>query len=107
MNSLGFWGDLGRGGEGNLRGLPLVVNGVVDLVDDGRKGGGSSNAGVGLEGKFPTLTREGLSTLQGLLEFNPKLRMTADEVLLSPYFKEEPLPCAVSLMPSFPSVHEK
>ena len=55
-----------------------------------------------LKHKFPWLSQAGLRLLNFLFMYDPSKRATADECLQSSYFKEEPVPCNPSLMPSFP-----
>merc|ERR1712156_553611 len=52
--------------------------------------------------KFPWLSAAGLRLLNFLFMYDPGKRATADECLLSSYFKEPPFPCDPKLMPSFP-----
>ncbi|RPA79945.1 kinase-like protein [Ascobolus immersus RN42] len=56
-----------------------------------------------LRPKFPLLTNAGMEVLAGLLTLDPSQRMTAEEVLVHPYFKEDPRPKAEELLPTFPS----
>ena len=51
---------------------------------------------------FPWLSHGGIRLLNFLFMYDPKKRATAEECLLSSYFKEPPLPVAPPLMPSFP-----
>jgi len=55
-----------------------------------------------LKHKFPWLSAAGLRLLNFLFMFDPTKRATADECLLSSYFKEAPMPCDPKLMPTFP-----
>lgn len=55
----------------------------------------------------PVLSKMGLDLLNQMLEYDPKRRITADEALKHPYFKESPLPKNKLMMPTFPAtVHE-
>lgn len=55
-----------------------------------------------LKQRFPWLSSAGLRILNFLFMYDPKKRATAMECLQSSYFKEAPLPCAVSMLPTFP-----
>ncbi|KAJ6633557.1 Serine/threonine-protein kinase PITSLRE, partial [Pseudolycoriella hygida] len=60
-----------------------------------------------LRKKFAHLTSElGLSLLQGLLTYDPKQRLTADQGLKSSYFKELPLPIDPAMFPTWPAKSE-
>ncbi|KAL0476719.1 CDKG-2 [Acrasis kona] len=62
---------------------------------------------IGMTNNLPILSKLGLDLLERMLEFDPKLRITADEALKHPYFKESPLPKSKVMMPTFPAtVHE-
>jgi cell division cycle 2-like len=56
-----------------------------------------------LRSKFPFLTSEGCKLLTGLLALNPEKRPTAQEVLDSKYFREDPKPKSTEMFPTFPS----
>ncbi|RWS03858.1 cyclin-dependent kinase 10-like protein [Dinothrombium tinctorium] len=51
---------------------------------------------------FRSLSSAGVRLLNSLFLYDSKNRATAPECLQSSYFKEKPLPCEPSLMPSFP-----
>lgn len=53
--------------------------------------------------KFPHLSMNGLDLLMSLLTYDPEQRMSAEEALDHPYFKESPLPKHPDLFASFPS----
>lgn len=60
-----------------------------------------------LRKKFAHLTSElGLSLLQGLLTYDPKQRLTADQALRKDYFKELPLPIDPAMFPTWPAKSE-
>uniref|UniRef100_A0A1B0GHF8 cyclin-dependent kinase n=1 Tax=Lutzomyia longipalpis TaxID=7200 RepID=A0A1B0GHF8_LUTLO len=60
-----------------------------------------------LRKKFAHLTSElGLSLLQGLLTYDPKQRLTAEQALKSNYFKELPLPIDPAMFPTWPAKSE-
>ncbi|PVZ96478.1 hypothetical protein BB558_007639 [Smittium angustum] len=56
-----------------------------------------------LREKFINLTQNGIDLLSRMLEYNPKTRITAQEALDHPYFKESPFPKDPSLFPTWPS----
>ena len=57
--------------------------------------------------KFSHFTSElGLSLLQGLLTYDPKQRLTAEQGLKSNYFKELPLPIDPAMFPTWPAKSE-
>lgn len=56
-----------------------------------------------LRAKFPFLTAEGGRLLTGLLGLDPAARPSADEVLRSAYFREEPRAKSREMFPTFPS----
>jgi len=49
----------------------------------------------------PYTTKNTLDLLQEIVNWNPLKRLSASEALQHPYFKEEPLPCAVNELPIF------
>jgi len=55
-----------------------------------------------LKHRFSWLSAAGLRLLNSLFMYDPRKRATADDALLSSYFKEAPFPSAPELMPSFP-----
>lgn len=55
-----------------------------------------------LKRRFPWLSPAGLRLLNILFMYDPAKRASAEESLLSNYFREPPLPCDPKLMPSFP-----
>lgn len=60
-----------------------------------------------LRKKFSHLTSElGMSLLQGLLTYDPKQRLTADQALKAHYFKEQPLPIDPAMFPTWPAKSE-
>lgn len=60
-----------------------------------------------LRRRFFNKTSElGFSLLQGLLTYDPKQRLSADQALKSPYFKELPLPIDPSMFPTWPAKSE-
>lgn len=56
-----------------------------------------------LRSKFPFLTSEGSKLLTTLLALNPAKRPSADEVLASEYFREDPKAKSTEMFPTFPS----
>lgn len=57
--------------------------------------------------KFGRRTSElGIQLLQGLLTYDPKQRLTADQALRSNYFKELPLPIDPAMLPTWPAKSE-
>ncbi len=56
--------------------------------------------------EFPSLGKEGLDLLDGLLTFCPRSRLTARDALAHEYFQVRPLPKGVEEMPSFPVLAE-
>jgi cell division cycle 2-like protein len=62
---------------------------------------------INIANNMPVLSKTGLDLLNQMLEYDPKLRITAEEALQHPYFKESPLPKNKLMMPTFPAtVHE-
>mmetsp|Transcript_37991 Transcript_37991/g.79584 ORF Transcript_37991/g.79584 Transcript_37991/m.79584 type:complete len:236 (+) Transcript_37991:1060-1767(+) len=49
----------------------------------------------------------GIKLLTSLLKYNPALRWSAEEALASDYFSTLPVPTPLSLMPTFPTKHNK
>ncbi|KZS92942.1 Pkinase-domain-containing protein [Sistotremastrum niveocremeum HHB9708] len=58
----------------------------------------------GFRQKFPYLTAAGLDLLQSLLTYDPDQRISAQDALKHPYFRESPLPKHPDLFASFPSL---
>ncbi|KAI8074796.1 kinase-like domain-containing protein [Gongronella butleri] len=56
-----------------------------------------------LRSKLPYLTNAGMDLLSRLLAYDPEDRITAEEALEHPYFKESPAPKDPALFPSWPS----
>jgi len=56
-----------------------------------------------IRAKFPFLTTAGNALLTALLSLNSIKRPTAAEVLVHPYFKEDPRPKSTAMFPTFPS----
>ena len=56
-----------------------------------------------LSGRFPYLTSAGTTLLSSLLALNPASRPTAAEILVHPYFREDPKPKSTTMFPTFPS----
>ncbi|KAF8476074.1 kinase-like domain-containing protein [Kalaharituber pfeilii] len=56
-----------------------------------------------LRTRFPLLTNQGIDLLSRLLTLDPEQRITAEEVLQHPYFKEDPKPKREEMFPTFPS----
>ncbi|RPA97753.1 kinase-like protein [Choiromyces venosus 120613-1] len=53
--------------------------------------------------KFPLLTSLGIDLISRLLALDPAQRISAEEVLKHPYFKEDPRPKSAEMFPTFPS----
>lgn len=57
--------------------------------------------------KFGRRTSDlGIQLLQGLLTYDPKQRLTAEQALRSNYFKEIPLPIDPKMLPTWPAKSE-
>ncbi|KAI0704911.1 Pkinase-domain-containing protein [Cytidiella melzeri] len=56
-----------------------------------------------LRQKFPYITSAGIDLLSRLLTYDPEMRITAEEALQHPYFRESPYPKHPDLFGSFPS----
>ncbi|KAF3288302.1 Serine/threonine-protein kinase ppk23 [Orbilia oligospora] len=56
-----------------------------------------------LRSKFPLLTTNGVSLLSSLLSLDPSKRITAEEALKHPYFRDDPKPKSEAMFPTFPS----
>ncbi|TMW65675.1 hypothetical protein Poli38472_008317 [Pythium oligandrum] len=54
---------------------------------------------------LPDLSERGLDLLNRLLTYDPEERITAQEAMQHPYFREKPFPQEASMMPTFPSIH--
>jgi cell division cycle 2-like protein len=54
----------------------------------------------------PTISNSGFDLLQGLLELCPEKRISAQEALDHPWFREHPLPKDPAMMPTFPGTNE-
>jgi len=77
---------------------------------------GSRSARSALRGHFPapglvfdgrsTLSESGFDLLQGLLELCPEKRISAQQALEHPWFREHPLPKDPAMMPTFPGTNE-
>eukprot|EP00941_MAST-03F_sp_MAST-3F-sp1_P005057 g5057.t1 len=48
----------------------------------------------------------GMNLLEGLLTYEPGLRLSASDALKHPYFKEAPTPKPINLMPTFPATND-
>ncbi|KAI6680626.1 hypothetical protein NL676_034507 [Syzygium grande] len=66
-----------------------------------------------LRKKFPAasftgttvLSESGFDLLNGLLTYDPEMRITADEAIEHDWFCEVPLPTSKDFMPTFPPLH--
>lgn len=57
--------------------------------------------------KFGRRTSDlGIQLLQGLLTYDPKIRLTAEQALKNNYFKELPLPIDPAMLPTWPAKSE-
>jgi len=63
-----------------------------------------SHAHSTLRNKFRYLSNAGIDLLSKLLTYDPAQRITAEEAMEHPYFKEAPLPKHPDLFGSFPSL---
>lgn len=61
------------------------------------------NSPSNLRSKFRFITEAGLDLLSRLLTYDPEERISAEEALRHPYFREAPLPKHPDLFGSFPS----
>ncbi|KAL3682016.1 hypothetical protein R1sor_000038 [Riccia sorocarpa] len=55
----------------------------------------------------PTLSESGYNLLNGLLTYDPKKRLTAEDALNHEWFREVPLPKSKEFMPTFPARSEQ
>ncbi|XP_075254422.1 cyclin-dependent kinase 10-like isoform X3 [Convolutriloba macropyga] len=60
-----------------------------------------------LKQKFSWVSESGLFLLNSLLMFNPDKRSSAEDCLMSSYFREHPLPSDPSMMATFPEYRNK
>ncbi|EPS43283.1 hypothetical protein H072_2753 [Dactylellina haptotyla CBS 200.50] len=56
-----------------------------------------------LRSKFPLLMSNGVSLMSALLSLDPAKRITAEDALKHPYFRDDPKPKAEAMFPTFPS----
>jgi cell division cycle 2-like protein len=62
-------------------------------------------AGLGFDGR-PPLSEQGFHLLASLLEMCPERRISCEEALDHPWFREQPLPKDRALMPTFPATND-
>jgi len=88
----------------NLKELPTLKSGEVEIP----KRWHMQNSGRHLLDVFRDWrSPPGIKLLMGLLKYNPAVRWTAKEALASDYFSVLPAPTPLSLMPTFPTKHNK
>lgn len=59
--------------------------------------------GAVIRAKFTLLSSAGADLLTSLLSLNPARRPSASEMLMHPYFEENPRPKSTAMFPTFPS----
>ncbi|KAG8914143.1 hypothetical protein FRC01_004199 [Tulasnella sp. 417] len=64
----------------------------------------SSHRNPTLRNKFPHVSDAGMDLLSRLLTYDPEQRITAEDALKHPYFRETPLPQHPDMFRSFPSL---
>ncbi|KAL4459167.1 hypothetical protein ABPG75_014032 [Micractinium tetrahymenae] len=62
--------------------------------------------GLGFDGR-PSLSEQGFHLLSSLLELCPERRISCEEALEHPWFREHPLPKDRALMPTFPATNDQ
>ncbi|RKP06518.1 cdc2-related-kinase-like protein [Thamnocephalis sphaerospora] len=55
-----------------------------------------------LRNRFPSVSGNTIDLLHGLLRYDPKRRLTVQQALAHPYFRESPLPSHPSMLPTHP-----
>eukprot|EP00578_Thalassiosira_sp_NH16_P001114 CAMPEP_0181138886 /NCGR_PEP_ID=MMETSP1071-20121207/34486_1 /TAXON_ID=35127 /ORGANISM="Thalassiosira sp., Strain NH16" /LENGTH=433 /DNA_ID=CAMNT_0023225753 /DNA_START=113 /DNA_END=1414 /DNA_ORIENTATION=- len=90
-----------------LKDLPLLKSGTIEIPKrwhmQRNNDGGRHVLDIFRDWKDP----RGLELLTGLLKYDPDARWTADEALAADYFRTMPAPTPLSLMPTFPTKHNK
>lgn len=85
-----------------LKTLPLLKNGSIEIPKRWHVKNGKHMHDI-----FRTWrSTSGIRLISGLLKYDLKQRLTADEALRSSYFTELPAPTPLSLMPTFPTKHK-
>lgn len=62
------------------------------------------NAFNNTRARFPNLSRSGLELFNGMMCYNPAVRMSASAVLAHPWFMEPPRACSYSMLPTHPEL---
>jgi len=85
-----------------LKDMPLLKNGSIEIPKRWHNRSGQHMYDIFRSWR----SISGIKLLSGLLRYNPKERLTADEALAANYFSELPAPTPLSLMPTFPTRHK-
>ncbi|KAF1319770.1 Cmgc/cdk protein kinase, partial [Globisporangium splendens] len=54
---------------------------------------------------LPDLSDKGIDLINQMLTYDPQIRISAEDAIAHPYFREKPFPQESSMMPTFPSLH--
>lgn len=88
----------------NLKELPTLKNGEVEIPKQWHmRNKGQHLLDILCDWRCPP----GIQLLMGLLKYNPAHRWTAGKSLAADYFSTLPAPTPLSLMPTFPTKHNK
>jgi serine/threonine protein kinase len=83
--------------------MPVFRSGEIELPKSWHR-----NSGKHMLDVFRRWKRTGgIKLLEGLLNYNPSHRLKAADALKADWFTELPSPTALSLMPTFPTKHNK